>query len=868
MSSVTTPVRGIRRAGAVLATAALVGTSLTFGASAAFAAPDSITVTTTALNGPGSFRAALEAANASTNPDGVSIGFDAALASQEITFPNGLNVNSMTTSRVGHPSGNVATSIGELGARFLIDSTVPVSVDFANIKGFVDSDASHAAGIYVASDNVTLSNLGNFLAAEAAIVIGGEGTKLNNVKIEDPSSHVMEIGVALLDGANNTSIVDLTVYSPYWASIVVDTAATVTNTAITGFTSRGVENIGHVDIEDGATVTNFSVENSVLGAIAEASPTHGFYINPNVTTSNLEFVDSAFASPSRHGFYFEGAGQTLTDTVIAGNTFGGEAGKVTLQTIEHNAAVWNGLNFVENTLAHAGGIVFAGSLSNAVIAGNDFDYIRDAGQAAVQLGNTLSNVRVDGNTFNRIWAIDTIQATGTATDVKIVNNEITNLTADISRSAVRINAPGTGNEVAGNTITQKNNDAGMHANSWNHWAVYNTANAASKDVEVGWSITNNSIDGFGWDYINDRPLLNQAPIVHNAVGKLPVTGNTFGAHTNGSASTDVEHAGNWFFWNVGNTVSNNTVQTYQADEVSIDGTTDEVTFKAVKPANQPANNDATAPVTLHVYWTAANHAEVYLGQVNGVEPNDTVTVGAKGNTGGFVRVQTVDENGFTSQYSSIDPDAPSSIPAAPAVTKTTDTTATGTGVADAIFTVYDAEGNVVDTGDIDADGNWAASELTCGTTYTATQTVNSVESAPTEFTTAACAVDPDAPAAPKVTEVTPKQIYGTGQAGASVLVRDANGKVVSESVVAENGTWAVDASKLSCGTTYTVEQAVDGVSSALTPFKTADCPAAGGDTGDKLASTGNGAMFGGVASAMVLLIAGGAVMFMKRRRMN
>lgn len=829
---------------------------------AASAAADTITVTSLGLVGNAAagscaataggtdctLRGALEIANASTNPDGVKIDFAPSLAGTgQIAFPGSVNAgNSMSTSVLNPGSENVAN-----GARYVVDAKVPVAIDFTNLDGIEDQDGSHLAGIYVKSDDVSLSNLKNMRAAESGIAVRGTGTVIDGVHLEDPTSPVQEVGVLLLDGAADTRIADTTVYSPYWGSVVVDNKATVTNTVIDGLVSRGVENWGHLIFEDDSVVNGFSVSNSTLGALEETSPSHGLFINPGVVATGVKLIDSTFQSPGKEGVHFFGGGQKLTGTEITGTSFVGTDAKNLGRVVSDNTAEFDGLDFSDNRVDYAGGAVFRGSVSDARFTGNSVTNTVDGGAAALQLGRSLDGVQVSDNHFEHIYAVDTIRVEGTsAKNVSITGNTLKNLNAAISRSAIRIDAPGTGNVVSGNTLTQKNDDPFMRADSFNHWAIYNSANAASNDASVGWAVTDNAIDGFGWNYLANSEGGSQAPIVHNARGKLLVTGNTFGEHTRGSLTTDVEHSGYWFFWNVGDTVSNNTVQTYRADQVSIDGDADEATFTATKPAqNLIGNNDATAPVTLHVYWTADNHAEVYLGKVEGVSPGDRVTVPAKGHTGGHIRLQTVDANGNTSQYSSIDPNAESSIPAAPKVTGTESTSVRGTGAAGGTFTVRDGSGAEVATGPVDEAGNWTASGLKCGTEYTVVQSVDGIESRETTFKTAACPSDSSAAA------------DGTSNAGGSNA--NANGANGTSNANGANGTSNANGANAAANGAN-AKAAANGASANGTATGTAGQSDASGD--GSLPVTGSGELGGLALGALALLVVGGGALLIARRR--
>ncbi|MGH3691071.1 MAG: hypothetical protein ACRDT7_13015, partial [Microbacterium sp.] len=614
----------------------------------------------TAGAGDCTLRGALEIANASTNPDGVRIAFDAALSGAgEISLTGGA-ANSMHTSDMTGTGSENAT----VGARFLVDSAVPVAVDFTNLDGITDVDGSHTAGIYVASDGVSLSNLKNLRAAESGIAVGGTGTTIANVGLEDSTSSTQEVGVLLLDGATETELTGLSIYSAYWGSVVVDNNATVADTTIVGLASRGVENWGHIIFEDNAVISGFSISDSVLGNPVETSPSHGFFVNPGVVVDGLVVADSTVQSPTQNGFFFLGGGQSLTGTSITGTTFGGNADAPISRVIGDNTADWSGLDFSGNTISYAGGVVFRGTVADASFDANDFSHVIEPAYAALQIGSKATDVTVTANTFDGIYALDTIRVQGTsATDVVIDGNTIDNLTAAVSRSAIRIDASGSGNVVQNNTLTQDLADPDLPANIDNHWAIYNSANAADAASSNGWSILGNAIDGFGG---RDR---SAAPIENSAIGKLLVAGNTFGVNTRGSADAETEEGPYWFFWNVHNTLSNNTVQTLRAESVRYDGAN--ATFTATRPANEAGNNSATDPVTLHVYWTAADNAEEYLGALTGVTAGSTVSIPTT-HKGGFLRVQTVDADGFTSQYSSIDEDIAVG-PPAPAVASVTGT---------------------------------------------------------------------------------------------------------------------------------------------------------------------------------------------------
>lgn len=849
----------MRGAGGTLLTCALAAGGMFLGVPMASAATTDIVVSNLSLSGAGSLRAALEQANASTDADGVAITFDESLqGAGQLTFPNGGSADFMTTDNLATTGGESAGVLGPGGARFLIDSQVPVSIDFANLDGINDNVDSSAAGIYVKSDDVTISNLAQLRAGETGIAIGGTGTTVSNVKVSDTETNWTEVGIGLLDGAADTTITDATLESAQWSNVLVESNGTVTDTKISGLDSRGAESWAHISIEDGATVDGFSVADSHLGAPGEISPQPAYYMNPGITVSNFSLTDSTFESPNRQVFHVPGSGQTFTGLTVTGNTFGGNEDAPIGDIIDANSASWTDVAFRDNTVSYAGRIDlrgevknldftdndftstnfvnFRGAVSDARFDGNTFTHLDQIGSApALGFLAGATNVDVTDNAWDRTYAIETIQVDGgTATDVNISGNTLKNINAAISTAAVYIGAPGTGNVVSGNTITQNNSDEGMRADAFNHWAVFSVANAESAEQQTGWSIVDNAIDGFGWNYLaaSGQEAANgtEAPIRVAGIGKLPVTGNTFGQHTHGTVEAVSENGGNWFLWNVRGD-SNGKVQTYRADRVAYTG--EKALFTAIAPEPEAGNNPAVEGegVTLHVYWTADDNAEEYLGSLDGVRAGERVSIPTD-HTDGVIRVQTVDANGNASQYSSIAEEAPVVV-TSPVVEETTDEEVTGTSQPDAHLIVRDEDDNDVANADADEDGSWTVpmSELACGTTYTIVQVVDEDESAPVEFTTADCPVEPVTE--PTVGDVTDDGVTGTADPDNTIELRDENDDVVDEVTVGEDGTWSFTG--LTCGTDYAVVQvSAEGESDAV-PFTTAAC-----DDGETDGSDGDG----------------------------
>lgn len=877
--------RVLRRALAVAVGASTAVAGAVLPVAAASAAEDVITVTNTATcDAPGSFEDALLQANASTNPDGVRIVFDEALAGTGGIVFSGVDCK-MHDGLVGAPGGNHQTP-GLLGARFVIDSQVPVSVDFTNLDEIGTTTDADFAGIYVRSDNVALENLANLTAGAAGLAIEGTGVTVSGFGFSDPDTAIAETGVALLDGATDVTIRDSSFASQWWSSILIDGSlsqpTTVSNIVIDNVTSRGVESgVGHIDIEDNAVVNGLTVTNSAFGALGDETHTaHAVYFNTALEINGINFSGNTVergAGAEKNVFYFENAlGSVFNDVTLDGNTFTGVSEVQPLsRIIGLNTATWNGLRVTNNEATFTRGLLIDGAVNDSAITGNVLTSTQEPSLGAINIANQAGNVTISDNFLDTVWALDGIRIQGSAANgVVIENNRIHDFHANVSRSAIAIIAPGADNVVRGNELIQHLDRAGadLPATLANHWAVYVwlEASAASGADTVGWSILDNSIDGFG----GNPAIASQAPITNNAIGKTLITGNTFGPNTRGSFETETENLGHWFLWN-DHGLANNRVQTFRADDVRYTGTA--ATFTAVQPDALAGNNAAAAPVTLHVYWTADDHAEEYLGAIEDVQDGDTLSI-ATSRTSGSLRLQTVDAGGFTSQYSAtaegvFDPEPPvTSTP--PTVAGTTQDTVTGSGKPTATIEVLDVGGNVVGTATVAADGTWSVSGLECGTDYVAVQIVEDVRSAATAFTTAACDVDPVVPDAPKVTDVTRDVVTGTGEPEAIITVRDGDLRVVLTTVVGADGTWRIDASKLKCGTEYTVTQTVDGVPSEATSFTTLNCPttqgtgggAKGGTDDDALSTTGGNGAGALIGLAVMLLAASGASLLILRRR--
>jgi VCBS repeat-containing protein len=156
---------------------------------------------------------------------------------------------------------------------------------------------------------------------------------------------------------------------------------------------------------------------------------------------------------------------------------------------------------------------------------------------------------------------------------------------------------------------------------------------------------------------------------------------------------------------------------------------------------------------------------------------------------------------------------------------------TGSGEAGATVTVRDANGNVLGSAIVGADGTFTvplSSSQTNGQTLSVGQTDPSGNASVQVPVTAG---DTTAPAGPANLAVAAdgSTLTGSGEAGATVTVRDANGNVLGSAVVAADGTFTVPlSSSQTNGQTLSVGQTDPaGNASAQVPVTAADTTAPG-----------------------------------------
>jgi len=160
------------------------------------------------------------------------------------------------------------------------------------------------------------------------------------------------------------------------------------------------------------------------------------------------------------------------------------------------------------------------------------------------------------------------------------------------------------------------------------------------------------------------------------------------------------------------------------------------------------------------------------------------------------------------------------------------TTLTGSGEAGATVTVRDANGNVLGSAVVGADGTFTvplSTPQTNGQTLSVGQTDAAGNASAQVPVTAITDGDTTAPAAPTNLAVGADglTLTGSGEAGATVTVRDANGNVLGSAVVGANGTFTVPlSSSQSNGQTLSVGQTdPSGNASVQVPVTAADTTA-------------------------------------------
>lgn len=423
--------------------------------------------------------------------------------------------------------------------------------------------------------------------------------------------------------------------------------------------------------------------------------------------------------------------------------------------------------------------------------------------------STHRGLTLRGNTFTDIYqhVLDLVDSK--LENAVIENNDFVDARGN-GLATIWIGQPGTSNVIRGNTFTQAEDVFN------NRWAIYNNAVPPTANDDSGWAFRDNHVDGYR--------SVSGGPIVNVGRGKVEMVRNTFGPRTNGTIiPVESEVRSSNRFVSNRETDINKSIQTWRPTAASADGTNLTIRVAPVTPT-LGGNTDPTGPVDVDVFWTADDHAEVYVGRITGAIAGDDYVLPTDKVNGRF-RVQTIDANGNHSQYSApMQVGAPTQ--AAPPTIVGVDGSDDlfGTGEPGAQVTVTAAGGATYGPVTVGPDGNWTipGGFATC-LKLTAVQTNDSgVPSAPSPaFSTPACI------SAPVIDAIdTDGNADGTGEPGAAITLRDGNGVVVGTSTVGDDGKWTV-AGPLPCGTTLVAIQEKSGHTSGVSnALPTPDCIAA------------------------------------------
>lgn len=842
---------------AVSAAPNFVVDSLAMNATAVDAAPGDGNCVTAA--GDCTLLAALQETNAQAAGFGdITISFADSLGTAQLTMDTGF-AQRMNTETLGTLW---AGTFGTAGAYFEVDAKNPVTIDFGNDITLWANDLD-VAGVLVTSDDVTIKNSPNNRAGAAAYVVRGENAKLQNLTVSDPGTPVLEVGIGIMTGAKNLNISNYSAESIWHAGIALGNGekldglkidkytitnvggddsvpvmfgrgSTASNVSVTNSTFKNHGEYGVIYLEDQATsVDGLTVDNNTFDLLVPNGA--DLWISYTATVKNLVFTNN-ISKTNQQSIWVRGTA-TLENAVIKDNVYEGTKG------------IFNADNYAGTTK----NVEISGNKATGIKAGDGVIYQRNMTDGFVVKNNTISETV--GNTVMWIEGPIPSAAGFKVKNVEISDNLIEN-SAGTLIEGIYLSHDVENGVIKGNDFIQT--EAWLAANpAYDHnWAI---RTFHSK----GWNITGNHVDGYG------KRGLSEAPFKIETYNKNTVVGNTFGTRTNGTTEAAKSEAGaQWFMWNVGAT--NNRLQTLRPENAKFDGTKVSFTAAAVNPA-VPGNTNQAGPYTLHVYWTAADHAEEYLGEISNVAAGASVSIPTT-HSGGFIRVQTVaNGSGDVSQYSGvaqISDVSPPAAPAAPVIDKVTETEISGTGLPGAVVIVRDSKGNVVKNATVDAGGNWIITgPVPCGEVLTATQRTDGSPESPVSkpHNTADCPVDLDAPVIKKVTLT---EVNGTGAPGAKVTVYTSKGVALGSAVVAEDGTW-VYSGKVPCGEVLTATQRVDDPeveeSPLSEPVNTPACvidvkPENGGHGGngghgDKLPNTGGSSVTGiaGIAAAIMAL---------------
>lgn len=578
-----------RHASRAVAAALVAGSATVLSATAAHAATTEIVVDSLDL---ADLQAAVAQANDPTfNPgNDILIKFADNLSGEiDLTGPRMID-----TSIQGGGPGLDFLDIG--GSWLHVDADRPVTIDFGGDVSLMQGNDLEYGGIAISSDNVTISNFTNIRTGGGAIVIAGKNATIRNGTIEDDATSFSETGVGLTDGAAGTVIDNVDVSGQAGFGVYVDNCSTVTNTTIKNSSFAKTELYGDIFLDE-----------------------FGCSTADRTVVDGLTVTDTTFSSTGIWGNINAEALYELSNVTIDRATFNG-AGEQPLAM---------GVNGITNNV----------TVKNSTFNGTGWVWTDYA-------GSTHTNLTLTKNTFENTvqHVLDFVDATyeGTRVTENTFKNSVGAALTDVYLGPNSLEH--SDNLIEHNTFLQ---ESGAEHHRWAIWA--NLQGAAGTDS--GWQFNYNDIDGYGVGGVGSNPDATEAPISVGSANprKFRVIGNTFGQATQGTTVAAESEAGYaWFLANWG--AANARIQTWRPADAAFAGGKVSFDVAPVTPG-EGGNSQPTAPVTLHVYWTADDNAEEYLGKIENVTAPGRVSI-ATTHTDGFIRVQTEGgASGYVSQYS-------------------------------------------------------------------------------------------------------------------------------------------------------------------------------------------------------------------------
>ncbi|WP_418057608.1 binary toxin-like calcium binding domain-containing protein [Pimelobacter simplex] len=577
-----------RHAGRAVAAALVAGSATVLSATAAHAATTEIVVDSTDL-------ADLQAAVTQANDPAFNPGNDILIKfADNLSGEIDLTGNRMIDTSI--QGGGPGLDYLDIGGSWLhVDADRAVTIDFGGDISLVQGNDLEYGGIAISSDNVTIANFANIRTGGAAIVVAGKNATIRNGALADEDTSWSETGVGLTDGAEGTVIDNVDFISQAGFGVYVDNCATAVNTTIKDSSFAKTQLYGDIFLDE-----------------------FGCSAADRTEVKGLTITDTTFSSTGVWGNINAEALYSLSDVTIERATFDG-AGE-------------QPLNMGPN------GLTDNVTVKNSTFAGTGWAWTDSA-------GSTHTDLTLTGNTFENTveHVLDFVNATyaGARVTDNTFKNSVGAGKTDIYLGPNSLEHAD--NLIADNTFLQE--QAAEH----HRWAIWARLDGAAGS-DSGWQFNYNAIDGYGVGAASNVDA-TEAPI---SVGsstqrKFRAIGNTFGQATQGTTVAAESEAGYaWFLANWGS--ANARIQTWRPDNASFAGGKVSFDIAPVNPA-EGGNNQPTPPLTLHVYWTADDNAEEYLGTIEDVTAAGRVSIPTT-HTNGFVRVQTEGgASGYVSQYS-------------------------------------------------------------------------------------------------------------------------------------------------------------------------------------------------------------------------